>query len=101
MLLPRVGLFCKNVEETIDHLFLHVLVRRGFGIWLSCISCWLTPHPEGISELMQQIWTPPFYSLGISLWRIVVVVSLWHLWKEKFEDVQGSHQRSLFPCLFY
>ncbi|KAL4179305.1 hypothetical protein AMTRI_Chr13g86650 [Amborella trichopoda] len=83
MCLPSVCLFCKNADESIDQLFLQYTFAERIWDWLSGISCWLTPCPKGISNPLQQICTPPFASLGIDLWRIVVADALWSPLKER------------------
>ncbi|KAL4182941.1 hypothetical protein AMTRI_Chr11g95660 [Amborella trichopoda] len=99
MILPNVCLFCKNAEETIVHLFLRCPFTKRIWDWLSSISCWLIARPEGISELMQQIWTPPFSSLGIGLWRIVVPAGLWSMWKERNLRMFEGHTKDLSSLL--
>ncbi|KAL4201228.1 hypothetical protein AMTRI_Chr02g257630 [Amborella trichopoda] len=71
LILPNVCLMCKVAEETIDHMFIHCPFVATLWDWLSLLSNWITPLPEGTCNLLQH------------LWRIVVGASLWNLCKER------------------
>ncbi|KAL4200499.1 hypothetical protein AMTRI_Chr02g211540 [Amborella trichopoda] len=64
---------------------------------MSSISYW--QQPENISDLIQQIWTTLFSSLGIALWHLVVAASLWNLWKERNIQTFEGQSRDLVSCI--
>ncbi|KAL4200128.1 hypothetical protein AMTRI_Chr03g148130 [Amborella trichopoda] len=65
MILADVCLMCKEAEETTNHIFIHCACADRLWDWLA------------ISECLQQIWTPPSSSLGLSMWKIVAAVFFW------------------------